>query len=539
MWFQSLNFDRAIQEIKENEKGRKDFYFDPLRFEDLTFNDVRDEIKKEATKRLKQKNYKPKGLLKIDIPKSNYLLRPGARPNLIDWIIFESVTSFIASKIWQKTPGRSFTFKQTQDLYQNGKSKRTIQYWLDFEEEALNLSKKNKFLVVTDITSFYENISIEALKDILLGLENDKDYVAAVNFLIKNLLIPWSVGRIEGFGLPQGPKASGILADLYLFSVDSKQAGGKFIRYMDDMRLYVSSEKQLKEQLKVLVKTLRDIKLNLNAKKTNYYETSDKDLLRNVFDPEKSTLEVIDKAIDSKDPKQITLIRPSLSELFEKSKDDKNTFSERYLKFFVRRTIDLMKYGVISESEIKTLLQQLFVTFKEKHYLADLLCWFFLCSAQYDKSNKDSIRSFLLSFLADSEHNLYEWQEAWVIDTLRQLKGLSQRDLAFLRGRVNRHNLCHSQILLILGENNNLGDIEKLAELFRQTEHDSDMIRFVVIALQVPLKNGALARILKTTPLYLRKYLEHLQNPKYGFETALAREEILAGEAVEPYGYGY
>jgi len=58
-----------------------------------------------------------------------------------------------------------------------------------------------------------------------------------------------------------------------------------YFRYMDDIRLFAKNKHDLKLALIDLVKELRELKLNVNAKKTRLYETKDKESLRTVIDP--------------------------------------------------------------------------------------------------------------------------------------------------------------------------------------------------------------------------------------------------------------
>ena len=70
--------------------------------------------------------------------------------------------------------------------------------------------------------------------------------------LLGRLLGTWSATNAStggfGHGLPQGPEASAFLADMFLFSLDKQMAdlpgGAKYIRYVDDMRIFCQSERE-------------------------------------------------------------------------------------------------------------------------------------------------------------------------------------------------------------------------------------------------------------------------------------------------------
>lgn len=348
-WIDKLNFEKAVKEICENERQGKDLCIDPLRFEDLSMEIVRNILIKEVEEKIK-KGVRLESLIEIDVPKSNYILRPGARPNILDWAIYQVTVNFIGEKIYKLIPDCSYSFNGFREQFKQGKRRRKIYHWLDFENKALEYSKRYRYMLVTDITSFYENISLDVLKERLLILNTISDYASGVNYLIENILKPWTTNnKVNDFGLPQGPSASSILADVYLYPVDREMKSNRitYIRYMDDIKIFTETKADLKRALKCLVKSLRDLKLNLNAKKTDIYDTQDSESLKRVFDPERSRLDLIDRAFKAKKAELIHLVTPFLFELFEMASNSKDTFSERHLKFFLSHSIDLMKFELL------------------------------------------------------------------------------------------------------------------------------------------------------------------------------------------------
>ncbi|MEA1965615.1 MAG: RNA-directed DNA polymerase [Candidatus Aerophobetes bacterium] len=313
-WIEKLDFEKAVREICKEERQGKDLCLDPLRFEDLSIKSVREILIKTAKEKVK--NGTPaNSLIEIDVPKSNYILRPGARPNVLDWAIYETTVNFIGEKIYRLIPECSYSFNRFREQFKRGKQKRKIEHWLDFGNKTLEYSKKYRYMLVTDITSFFENISLDVLKERLLTLKTASDYASGVKYLIENILKPWTTSnKVKNFGLPQGPSASSVLADIYLYSVDREMGRNKikFIRYMDDMRIFTKDKADLKRALKYLVRSLRDLKLNLNSKKTDIYDTQESESLKRVFDPERGRLDLIDRAFNARKAELIRFVIPSL-----------------------------------------------------------------------------------------------------------------------------------------------------------------------------------------------------------------------------------
>lgn len=525
-WIKKLDFEKSIKEIQQDEKQGKDLCLDPLRFEDLSIKSAREKLIETAEQKIKAGNF-IKPLIEIDIPKANYILRPGARPNILGWVMYQAIVNFIGKSIYKLIPDYSYSFNKFREQFKRGKKKRKIDHWLDFENKISEYAKRYKYMLTTDIASFFENISLGVLKQRLLILKSSGDYSSTVNYLIENILKPWTVDKVENFGLPQGPWASSILADIYLYSIDRemKKRKIKFIRYMDDIRIFTKNKHNLKIALKYLVKSLRNLKLNLNAKKTDIYDTEDKKSLKKVIDPEKGRLNLIDNAFKSKKSDQIKLVISSLFELLELSKDSKNTFRKRYFKFFVSHVIHLMKFGLVDKKTVFELSANFIDLFEDKPHLTDIICWFLLSACCYDKSLNGAVKNRLLKFIRDISKNIYEWQEMWILDTLRQLNNLTSKDLKLLKKVINNHELCQGQLALILGRGGNPDDREELLNKVRTGIMRNDQIRYFSSAIQ-EMHEDIRKQILKKIPEYFKEYLRKLSRPKYGFIYFLSKTDL-------------
>jgi hypothetical protein len=283
----------------------------------------------------KKKTYMPKSLLKIDVPKANFTVRPMARPTTEDWLIYEAIIDYLSKKILRKNKRicqRSFSILN----FKTHKRKRTGA-WLEFDERSRDFYKrKYRFAVTTDITGYYENINLEeSRKRIIDYLERDKEGTELTNDLF-TLLRKWSDERISGYGLPQGPPASSFLADIFLDYVDRRMEKYKgYIRYMDDIRIFCKKKIEAKIALKDLTIALRNLKLNINAKKTDIL--SDKEIEEKLFDPDKSFLNMIETTIKSGNRELIQgSVIPALLKLVEKAFSN-DAFEKTHLNFALYR----------------------------------------------------------------------------------------------------------------------------------------------------------------------------------------------------------
>jgi len=526
-WIENLDFEKAVKEICKDERQGKVLCLDPLRFEDLSIKSVREILIKSVKEKVKNGS-PPNPLIEIDVPKSNYILRPGARPNISDWAIYEATVNFIGERIYKLVPDCSYSFNRFREQFKQGKRKSKIDHWLDFQNKAFEYSKRYRYMLVTDITSFFENVSLDVLKERLLTLKTVSDYASGVKYLIENILKPWTTNnKVKDFGLPQGPSASSVLADIYLYPVDREMRRNRivFIRYMDDMRIFTKTKTHLKRALKCLVKSLRTLKLNLNPKKTDIYDTQENELLERVFDPLRSRLDLIDKAFKTKKAELIRLVIPFLFELFHMARNSKDSFADRHLRFFVSHVIALMKFELLDKKKASKLSTYFISLLEDKPHLTNLICWYVLAACDYDKSLKNPIKNEFLRFLKDPSKNIYEWQEMWIVDTLRQLDNLTTRDLRILKRVGNTHELCQGQLALMLGRGGNPDDREELLNKVKLEQVKNDQVRYFALAIQ-EMHKDIKEQISQRIPEYFGEYLRRLRRPKYGFIYSLPRIEL-------------
>lgn len=540
-WIEELDFKTALNEVIRNQRRGNDFVIDPLRFEDLTVRTIKESFISTIKDDLMNGRFHPQNLLAIDYPKSNFVLRPCARPLIEDIVVFQAVTNFVISKIYKKIPKNvSYSFDKTKSKYKEEKT-RGIDHWLAFEERTLELCDKYDYLLITDIASFFEHISHAVLKDRLLILNSSEDYTKAVNFLLESLLSHWTQSdEIREFSLPQGPDASRLLADIYLYSVDKKmKLNNKIVwfRYMDDIRLFAQNKHDLRLALIDLVTALRKLKLNLNAKKTNIYFTHDKESLKKVIDPKKSMLSLIDNAFKSRQEGEINLVRDSLIEIYKSARDDKNPFADRHMNFFISHFIDLMKFNLVSSLFLRKLVNDFVELLEEKPHLTNKLCWFLLASARYQNRLINLILRKLINFIRDKKRNLYAWQELIVMDAIRQMiKPDNRAEIKIVRKLRAKSNLSLCQKNLILGKTGNSDDLEEIVGQIRRGEFNYEELRAMGISVQ-QLNSSIKRRVYDENihKSYVKQYVSSVHGNKYyGFIFDLPKEDVEPGETTYP-----
>lgn len=465
-------------------------------------------------------------LLKIDVPKANFTIRPMARPTVENWLIYEAIIEYLSKKILRKN--RRICKKSFSILYfKNYKGKRTNP-WLKFDEASRDFYKrKYEFVVTTDITGYYENINLEELrKRIIDYLERDKKGIDLTSALF-NILRKWSDERISGYSLPQGPPASSFLADIFLDYIDRRMEKYKgYIRYMDDIRIFCKKKIEAKTALKDLTIALRDLKLNINAKKTDIF--SGKEVEKNLFDPEKSLMNIIEKTMKSGNIELIQeSVIPALMKLIEGAfSNDK--FEKRHLNFALYRLGILHNSGLNFNKTV--IIEDIRKNLVIKPHHSGLFCYFLSLFP-----NDKTIPKFLISFLK-SEENIYEWQELKVLQSLLRFnfKANHQEINFFLKFARNstKHSSIRAFYFLLAGKHGTNRDRNLIIDSYSEL---SDVYTKMAVILSVQeigtaTRNDFYARIKRGENNEdinkFIKYVKSLSKPIYFLTTERPKIEI-------------
>ncbi len=299
-----LSLLRKAWHLARND-SRTDFMFDPYRFSDFA---VRlDDHLNEIARSLRSETYHPKPLLTIDIPKSSLSVRPGTVTSIEDKIVLFAIIWHIAPILDRKLPDTIYSWR-----VKKGKSKRelfekndilklpflkrtTIQRRVDFIEpwygvwpnfiKELKIAYEQdgyRYMVVSDIAAYFENIDLGLLRDLLLHYLTKQPRI--INFLIK-LLEFWSWPAVHGGrstrGIPQGNGVSSFLGNIYLLPLDlafkkfCRSRDLKYFRYMDDVKVMTKDINVARDALFLMNEKLRELMLNIQGAKTRILQDNE------------------------------------------------------------------------------------------------------------------------------------------------------------------------------------------------------------------------------------------------------------------------
>lgn len=269
-----IQFNLVLKHLRQD--MRDDWYFDCLQYNDL-FNDP-DEAKRIIISMLQEWNGVYAGTRSVvrNIPKKGFGERYGLETDFFDRFIYQAICSFLIP-YYDSLLGHRVLSYRYNPVPQNKKYlfKNKISRWFTFEGVTLTFVRSGKFLLVTDLSNFFENISREQIIASLEGAIPKVEATGPEKLQIRNaistldkLLTKWTFSGSHG--LPQNRDASSFLSNILLSCVDQAMTdkGYDYYRYVDDIRIIANNELQARCALQDLIRQLRMVGLNINASKT-------------------------------------------------------------------------------------------------------------------------------------------------------------------------------------------------------------------------------------------------------------------------------
>ena len=253
--FEPMNIERAIYLVQKN-KGAPGI--DGMSVYEL--EDWWKEHGEDEERFIRNLHYRPKPVRKVEIPKPNGGTRELGIPCVVDRMVQQALLQVITPIIDPTFSEHSFGFRPGRSAHQ------AIERARKYYESGY------KIVVDIDIMSYFNTVN----HDILMRLVEEKGISdKVVLHIIRRSLI---AGVMEGgivsqraTGTPQGGPLSPLLSNIYLDVLDKEleARGHAFVRYADDMNIYVKSRRAGERTMESTRKFLETkLKLTVNPDKS-------------------------------------------------------------------------------------------------------------------------------------------------------------------------------------------------------------------------------------------------------------------------------
>lgn len=273
------NLEKAF--IYTCNERRHDYFHDPLEISWSIANKevLLSQISEELANPLE---YKQDTSFAYFPPKSDITYRRMIFIPIKELIIRYAFVNVIAEDLDYQLHDRCFSNRKAQgkDASKNLLQKYAETSWPNFVNWQEECSRKYKYMLKTDISSFYDSISHINLYKILaksLNIPLNSDFIKFFKLILRVPVASYShlnstIVDAENLtqGLVTGCGTDGFLANVFLMAMDKNLnfEGIEFGRYTDDIRIFSNDRDKLQKAIMVLQESLLSLGLNLNSSKT-------------------------------------------------------------------------------------------------------------------------------------------------------------------------------------------------------------------------------------------------------------------------------
>jgi len=214
-----------------------------------------DKIKEE----INAKKYQPSPVKRVYIPKGKDSVRPLGIPTAMDRVIQQAISQKLSAIYEPIFSESSYGFRPRISAHMA--IDKVIEYLNDGYEWIIDI----------DIEKFFDTVNHDKLIQVLRLEVKDSTTLNLIRKYLKAGVTEKGVFGKTDIGTPQGGPISPILSNILLdqFDKEMEKRGRLFVRYADDVNLFVRSEKAADRVIKSVVSWLeRKLFLKVNATKT-------------------------------------------------------------------------------------------------------------------------------------------------------------------------------------------------------------------------------------------------------------------------------
>lgn len=225
----------------------------------------------EIETKLRQGLYRPGAVRSVNIPKSNGGQRTLGVPNVQDRLIQQAVHQRLSDRCEGFFSNNSYGFRPNRSAHDAVRAGRKY------------VEAGKRYVVDIDLKSFFDEVDHDRLMYLLGAHIEDKRLKKLIGAILRTpMQQPDGSRRKRAKGTPQGGPLSPLLANIYLDPLDKEleRRGLSFVRYADDIAIFVSSERAAERVLANLLEWIeKHLKVPVNRDKSGSGPTEGSALL--------------------------------------------------------------------------------------------------------------------------------------------------------------------------------------------------------------------------------------------------------------------